>query len=50
MSFSVMKRKNKSKTQKRPYEVEQLCKDGSTVWTEVIIKILFDNKGKKVAY
>lgn len=36
------------KTQMRPYEVEQICKDGSTVWTEVIIKILFDDKGKKV--
>jgi len=36
------------KTQMRPYEVEQPCKDGYTVWTEVIIKILFDDKGKKV--
>lgn len=30
------------------YEVEQPCKDGSTVWTEVIAEVILDEKDKKV--
>ncbi len=27
------------------YELEQPCKDGSTVWTEALVKAVFDNQG-----
>lgn len=30
------------------FEIEQPCKDGSTVWVEVIAKRLFDDKGEPV--
>jgi PAS domain S-box-containing protein len=29
----------------RIYELEQPCKDGSTVWTEVVVSYLFDDSG-----
>ena len=31
-----------------PFEVEQPCKDGSTVWTEVIGEVILDENTKKV--
>jgi PAS domain S-box-containing protein len=29
----------------KSYELEQPCKDGSTVWTEAMIRVLFDDQG-----
>ena len=28
------------------HELEQSCKDGSTVWTEALVRVLFDNQGE----
>lgn len=42
------KKKDILKMSNPPYEVEQPCKDGSKVWTEVIAEVILDEKDKKV--